>query len=163
MPNIGKIISGQNQKVLKGESQTPPCNCTLYECPLEGKCQTSGIIYQCEVKETVSWNSISFIGLTERTFKDRVTKWRRAFRVEGYHSNSLSKHVWYLKRNHIDYTLKWYIVAKAQPYSPSTKYCELCVREVYYIMFDKRRASLNQRNEFFNPCPHRPKYLLENQ
>ena len=163
MPNIGKVISGQNKKVLKVNSEPPPCTCTLYECPLEGKCEISGVIYQCSVKETDSGNTQSYIGLTERSFKDRLTKWRRAFRVEGYHNNTLSKHVWHLKRHHIDHTLTWSIVSKAQPYSPAKKSCDLCLREIYYIMFDKTKASLNQRNEFFNHCLHRAKYLLSKQ
>ena len=136
---------------------------SLYECPLGGACETSGIIYQCKVEETHSGNSKSYIGLSERTFKDRYTKWRSAFRNEGYHKNSLSKHVWFLKRNHIDFVLSWQIVSKARSYSPATKICELCTREVYFIMFHKEKASLNKRNEFFNFCPHRGKFLICNQ
>ena len=150
-------------KVWEGETAPPPCRCTLYECPLEGKCETSGVIYQCKVKETVSQREKSYIGLTEKTMKDRITKWRTAFRHQGYHSNSLSSHVWYLKRKHIDFVLTWHIVSKAKPYSPATKSCELCIREIYYILFDKEKASLNKRKEFFNSCAHRHKFLLSNQ
>ena len=163
MPNIGRIISGQNKKILKKVESTPPCKCTQFICPLEGKCETKGVIYQCKVTETNSQSCKSYIGLTEHTFKNRYTKWRSAFKNEGYHKNTLSNHVWYLKRNHIDFVLSWQIVAKAEPYSPAKKCCDLCIREIFFIMYDKEKASLNKRNEFFNPCPHRAKFLLSNQ
>ena len=148
MPSMGKIISGHNNKVMGAPTAPPPCNCTIYDCPLQGECQTQEIIYQCNVKETQTQNEKNYIGLTERTFKDRYTKWRTAFNKEGYHKNSLSSHVWYLKRNNIDFVLSWQIVAKGKQYSPSTKSCNLCLKEIYYILFEKKRSSLNKRNQF---------------
>ena len=137
MPNMGKIISGHNKKILGAQTVTPPCNCTQYECPLEGQCLTQEVIYQCKVKETISQNEECYIGLTGNTFKNRYTKWRTAFNHEGYHKNTLSSHVWSLKRRNIDFVLSWQIVAKGKRYSPATKSCELCVKEICYILYKK--------------------------
>ena len=120
-------------------------------------------MYQCKVTESVSGNTESYIGLTEKSFKNRYTKWRTAFKHQGYHKNTLSTHVWSLKNRNINFELEWRIISRAKPYSPSSKCCSLCIREVYYIMFDKEKATLNKRHEIFNPCPHRSKYLLANQ
>ena len=134
MPNVGKVISGHNKKVLKEEKVQNRCTCTLYECPLGGQCEKSGIVYQCEVKESISGNAETYIGMTERSFKDRYTKWRSAFRNRGYHTNSLSSHVWNLKNRNINFELNWRIIAEAHPYSPASKTCSLCIREIFYIM-----------------------------
>ena len=92
-----------------------------------------------------------------------MTKWRTAFRHQGYHSNSLSSHIWDLKRRNVNFELKWRIVAKSKPYSPSSKVCELCTSEINYIMFKRNMATLNSRSEFFGFCLHKGKYLLRNQ
>ena len=69
MPNIARIISGHNKHILKGQNEPPPCSCTQFNCPVEKKCETKGIIYQCQVKEVISGNIESYIGLSENTFK----------------------------------------------------------------------------------------------
>ena len=163
MPNIGKIISGQNKQKLRGEKEPPPCKCSLFPCPVEGQCETSGVIYQCIVKETDSGKSESYVGLTANTFKDRFYKHRSSINNENYHKNTFSKHIWSLKRRHVNFELSWRLISKARPYSPSSKCCDLCIREIYYIMYDRKKATLNKRNEFFGYCLHKDKYLLANQ
>ena len=77
---------------------------------------------------------------------------------------TLSTHLWNLKRRHVNFELSWRILAaKARAYSPSSKTCELCTREVYFIMFQKDLSSLNNRSEFFNYCLHKDKFLLKNE
>ena len=163
MPSIGKTISGHNQKILNPPQVVPPCRCTVYDCEVEGNCEQRGIIYQCKVTEKEGGTSSTYVGLSENSFKDRLTKHRKSFNTQGYHKNTLSTHIWDLKRRHIDFELSWKILAKGKPYSPSSKICELCIKEINYIMFEKNMASLNSRNEFFGFCLHKAKYQLQNQ
>ena len=166
MPSIGKTISGHNKKVLKGEEVTPPCVCTRYQCEVQGKCEEKGLIYQCEVRtnqENQAGTSETYIGLTENTFKDRLTKHRKSINTEGYHKNSFSNYIWDLKRKNINFELSWRIVAKSKPYSPATKTCQLCIQEICYILFRRNMSSLNKKNEFFGYCLHKSKFLLQNQ
>ena len=163
IPIISKIISGQNKKILVGENDPPPCRCTNFECPVEGKCETSSVIYQCIIKETVSGQSQSYVGLTANSFKDRFYKHRKSINDENYHKNTLSRHIRDLKRRKVNFELSWRIISKARAYSPASKCCELCLREIFYIMYDKKKASLNKRNEFFGYCLHKDKYLISNQ
>ena len=128
MPSIGKAISGHNKKILKVEENTPPCNCTYEECPVSGSCQSSEIIYQCEVKDVASGTSKAYIGLTGNTFKDRYYKHTRSFRVPDYHKNTLSSHIWDLKRRRVNFELSWRILSKARAYSRFSKISELCIR-----------------------------------
>ena len=163
MPNIGRIISSHNKALKDTPPQVPPCNCTLEECPVGGECQRENIIYQCKVTEELSKESESYIGLTSRTFKDRVTKHKKSFRDRQYHKSSLSKHIWNLKDQNKEFKIAWKILDKAQPYSPATKVCNLCVRECFYIMYQRNLSSLNKRDEFFGFCLHKSKFLIANQ
>ena len=161
MPSIGKIISGHNKKILAVTEPTPPCNCTIKDCKVNGECQRSEIVYQCKVTENVGGNSKSYVGLTANTFKNRYYKHKKSFKTQGYHKNTLSSHIWDLKLRRIEFELSWRIVAKARSHFPSSKICLLCIKEVYFIMFDKNLSSLNTRQEFFNQCLHKDK--LKNQ
>ena len=70
MQNISSIITTHNKRLLnnKANSQTPSlttatCNCRKTEfCPLNGKCQQEGVVYQAVVErqdnnETQSYTS----------------------------------------------------------------------------------------------------------
>ena len=163
MPSVGKIIDSHNKKIISPPDITPACKCRDQNYPVNGECEKSGIIYQCVVKETASGNVQSYVGLTERSFKDHHTKHKKSFRTRGYHRSSLSTHIWSLKDQNIDFETSWEIIDKAKPYSPSTKICNLCIREVYHIMYHKDKASLNKRSEFFGYCLHKRKYFMESQ
>ena len=164
MPNIGKIISGQNKKKLGGTNDPPKCKCTQFACPVEGKCETTGVIYQCEVKKISDGHIESYVGLTEKSFKDRFYKHRKSFTTENYNKTTLSNYIWKLKRRNEDFEMSWKLLSRAKPYSPSSKTCELCQRELYYIMYySDSKATLNKRNEFFGYCLHKDKFLLKNQ
>ena len=103
------------------------------------------------------------MGLSSNSFKDRVTKHRKSFRDRGYHKNTLSKHIWKLKDDGIAFNVDWKIVDQAQPYSPATKICNLCVRETFFIMYHRNLASLNKKDEFFGYCLHKSKFYMEIQ
>ena len=163
MPSIGKLIFGDNKKILSRAETVPPCNCMDEDCPLDGSCQESKVIYQCSVKEANGGTSETYIGLTGNTFKNRYYKHKKSFNTKGYQTNTHSSHIWNLKQRNINYELSWRIVSKARTYSPSSKICELCIREAYFIMFERNKSTLNSRNEFFNYCLHKDRFLLQNQ
>ena len=74
---MSKVISSHNAKLLNEKPNDvtvplqPLCNCNVKaDCPMEGSCLASEIVYQADVK--ASDNSIKkYIGLTEPTFKKR--------------------------------------------------------------------------------------------
>ena len=74
-PNIKRIISGHNNKILRDNNNTTnnnnnskTCNCTKRECPLDGLCLTESVIYQATVKykdpDTDTDKLDTYIGLT---------------------------------------------------------------------------------------------------
>ena len=163
-PNMKKIISSHNAKIIQNsenETEARACNCSKNAtCPLDGNCLATNIIYQATVTQADGVEN-TYIGLTARTFKVRWGEHKQSFRKQGYKPSTLSKHIWVLKRNNIDYSISWKRIATAKPYSPVTGVCHLCTREKYYIVFKSELATLNSREEIKSNCRHKPSKLLE--
>ena len=86
-----------------------------------------------------------------------------AFRNERYrNATELSKHVWNLKDQNIQYNIKWRKIKQARSYSNVTKKCNLCLWEKYFILCKPEMSSLNNRNELVSCCRHSRKFLLRN-
>ena len=164
MPNMAAVISQHNSKVLNGEStspQLPPCKCS--ECPVQGRCKETGVVYRALVTEVVSGKTETYTGLTSRTFKQRVGEHYRDFSISDNRIKSkLSGHIWNLQDQGLQYSIEWGIQDKAPPYNPINKKCLLCLKEKHFIMYRKEHASLNKRDEVFNTCRHRTQSLLKN-
>ena len=170
MQNVENIISSHNKKLLNKKQNTDAkeCNCRSNKtCPLDGKCLTSGIVYQATVTHKDSENSekqATYVGLTENTFKTRFNGHTDSFKhKEKRFATTLSQYIWKLKEKQVQYTINWKILSKAKPYSPSTKKCFLCLEEKYFIICKPEISTLNKRNELVNKCRHRNKFLLCNQ
>ena len=166
MPNIKSKLDQHNRSVLgKQEQREPPeCNCRdRSKCPLNSKCQESGIVYQATVKENDNGNTETYVGLTETSFKLRYANHKQTFKNQKLQTKTeLSKHIWSLKKQNKEFDISWKILAKARPYSNITKKCNLCTKEKYIIMFQPERASLNQRGGVIASCLHAGKFTLAN-
>ncbi len=168
MPNMKEIISHQNKSIVRKcnpiTEAKDTCNCrNKNKCPLEGKCQTSGMIYQATVTREDTQKDETYIGLTENDFKTRFNGHTSTFRNRDKRSSTtLSQYVWSLKDKNIDYSIKWKIIARSNAYSTSTKKCNLCLKEKYFIICKPQMATLNNRNELVSECRHRKKHLLCN-
>jgi hypothetical protein len=167
MTNMKQIISAHNKSIIKRDNAidtTPGCNCRKNTtCPLEGKCLTTGIIYQATVTRQDNNKDETYIGLTDNTFKTRYNGHNCSFRNrEKRNSTTLSQYVWELKDNNTPYTIKWKVIARSSAYSPSTKKCNLCLTEKYFIICKPQIATLNNRNELASDCRHKRRHLLCN-
>ena len=167
MPNAKQIIANHNKNVTKkSEPATTEatCNCrNATDCPLEGKCLITGTIYQATVTRQDNNKEETYIGLTEGPFKTRFANHKSSFRnVNNRNSTTLSSYIWSLKDNNTAYALKWRILARSNSYSNSSKSCNLCLKEKYFIICKPQMGSLNNRNELASTCRHRRKYLLCN-
>ena len=161
MPNVKSIIDKHNkgvQRTLEPEiaNVETSCNCRKKDqCPLDNQCLTKGIVYQSTV--TSSEGNESYLGLTDTDFKARFANQNQSFR-NVVHSNQteLSKYVWRLNNS-----IAWKILGRARAYSNSTKKCNICTLEKYYIICHPELATLNKRSELANGCRHANKFLLK--
>lgn len=165
LPNIRNIITSHNNKILSNSSNlnAPTCNCRQINlCPLNGKCLTKNVIYLCNVKTNPQDEGRYYIGLTEKTFKDRLYKHNNSFRYEsGSNSTELSKFVWSVKKKGLNPVLSWKILDQAEPFKPGGKSCNLCLMEKYHII-SSPLPLLNKRNELASKCRHENKYMMNN-
>ena len=149
---MGSIIAKQNSKILKNNKeqdqtqQNVSCNCNNKdECPTPGKCLTEAIIYQATVNSESKEET--YIGLTANSMKVRFTDHKNSFKYEEKRKKTtLSKYIWKLKDENKPYSIKWKIMARAQPFSQTTNQCQLCTREKYFIVYKPELCTLNSRN-----------------
>ena len=108
---------------------------TRKTCQLEGKCLTSGIIYQATV--TRNDNKLgTYTGLTNSTFRTRFTALISSFKnMNRGNATILNQYIWTLKEKGIEFIAEWKFRAKGKSYSPATGTYNLCLREKYFIIF----------------------------
>jgi hypothetical protein len=170
MPNMKQIISTHNKSTMKAVKTEEPtqitrnCNCRKQQtCPLEGNCLTSEVVYQATVTRQDNLKEETYLGLTENSFKTRFNGHTSSFRNEKQkNATTLSQYIWKLIDISVPYTLKWKVIAHSKPYSTSSKRCNLCLTEKYFIIHKPHMSTLNNRNELISSCRHRRKHLLCN-
>ena len=106
----------------------------------------------------------NYIGLTERSFQDRLYKHKNSLRYRTKaNATELSKYFWGLRdRNIEDVNIEWSILDKASTHRNGSKTCRLCLTGKFYIIFHNKENLLNERSEIFSTCRHRNKFLLSN-
>ena len=167
MPNMSQVIAKHNLKVAKEnepQQAQPGCNCRggAARCPVDGACQSKEVVYQAKVTREDNNKEEYYTGLTARPFKVRYYEHRSDFNNEEREGTCLSNYIWELKKKNVPYRITWKILGRSRSFNPSTKACNLCLKEKYFIMFRPEGATLNCRNEFFATCRHRLKPLLAN-
>ena len=163
MPNLAQKISAHNKLVLKRNPSMPnkPCNSRAkQEWPLNGNCQARNIIYQASIKTERGVET--YVGLTGDHFKSRFRKHTASFKDQRKkNATELSKHIWGLNNN-TEFKITWKILARASCYSNTTKRCNLCLTEKFFIICRPELCTLNKINKLANTYRHATKFLLKN-
>ena len=162
--NLQNQNGQQRRKKTKQKKEEKPCNCRggPNNCPLQGKCNIEkSIVYTCKVTRLDTFESETYTGLTEDTFKKRFYGHNSNFRKQKDRNKTmLSKYIWFLKDNNVQYELNWSVLGRAKGFNPVTGVCRLCLLEKYLIMYNPSDATLNSRDEIFNSCRHKWKHTL---
>ena len=94
--------------------------------------------------------------MTSSTFKERYRNHIKSFTHKKYSNETeLSKHIWHLKQNKTDFTIKWSIIKKFISYTGRSKRCNLCLEEKLNILKEKDNCLLNKRSEIISACQHK--------
>ena len=169
MSNTKRIIDNHNKQILKSSELTAntgkdnkTCNCRQKNtCPLNGNCLQSSVVYQATVTRQDNNITETYVGLTENDFKTRYRNHTASFRhAKHRNSTELSKYIWTLKDNNINFFISWHILSSSLPYKSSNKRCNLCLKEKFLIICQPELSSLNKQNELVSSCRHRNKALL---
>ena len=151
MGNMKCFINKHNKRILTRNAKqnnttndTRKCNCRRPdECPAAGKCLTKSVVYQADVTTKNNGERKSYIGITKYS-----------------NDTELSKHVWNLKKENKDFSIKWSIIKQVAAYKPGSKTCNLCLEEKLLLMKAKKKHFLNKRSEFFLKCRHVTRHQL---
>ena len=127
MNNVRSIITSHNTRIIR-KSQTQVtsvdnCNCRNKEaCPLQNKCMNKDIVYKATISTSNANDTKHYIGMTSNTFKERYRNHIKSFTHKKYSNETeLSKHIWHLKQNKTDFTIKWSIIKKFISYTGGSK------------------------------------------
>ena len=109
--------------------------------------------------EVVGKEKETYIDLSMPEWKARYANHKTNFKHSAQRNKTtLAGHVWDLKDKGVDHSIKWKILTRAQPFTPSSKMCRLCLTEKVMIMHTG--STLNKRTEFFSSCRHKEGLLL---
>ena len=163
---MSSMIKSHNKKVInKDVKELKSCNFRVQsECPLNGQCQVTDIIYKCTVLSPDKPNKV-YLGTAEGDFKKRFYNHRKSFNNEASTNDAtLSKYIWELKEtSNLSPTLVWSIAKKVPPYSNICKKCLLCLyKKLEIINYPRPDELLNKRSELISKCQHANKFLLRN-
>ena len=147
LPNIGQIISAHNRKILSNTTTTTTepertCNCRQKnDCPLDGNCLKSGIVYEAVI--TTPSETFSYIGLTEGKFKTRYSNHKHSFKNPSKKtSTELAKKIWDLKDHSTPYQIAWKIADHGHAATEASKTCDLCTTEKLLILKNRTRTDI---------------------
>ena len=167
MPSMEAILRSHNTKVhaksnetnSRGEIRT--CNCRAKnECPLNGECLTSSIVYKATVSKASG--DVSYLGVSETPFKERFYNHNKSFKNRQYEKDTeLSKLIWQLKDAGEPFKISWQIAASAQACKAGGGRCDLCTTEKLLIIMAAPGSIINQRDEIVSKCRHRNKFILK--
>ena len=155
-----KIILKKHTNTLNSERLNTDdgklCNCRQREnCLTDGKCLTKSVVYKAEVTTTDDNARQTYIGVTANDFKTRYRNHLKSERSEKYkHETELSKHVWNLKKENRQFSIRWTIVKQIPAGRNEKRNCALCLEEKLMIMKDRSKNILNRRSEMFSKCRH---------
>ena len=163
MKNMDSIISGHNHNILNPKQRSFGCNCRKKDsCPLNGECLTPKVIYRADVTNEANNDQKFYFGLAETTFKERYNNHKRDVKHIKYQYNTeLTKYIWNLKNNSIQYNIHWKVVDKVYGNANLTM-CKLCLTEKLWIINHiNDNNMLNKKSELINKCRHLRKFLLK--
>ena len=112
MPNMKSTIASHNKSILSNvtpaltQQSCDGCNCRKKnECPLEGQCLQTNVVYQATVTSETSTES--YVGLATH-FKERYRNHNASFRHANRRNvTELSKHIGTLKDAKKAFQIKW--------------------------------------------------------
>ena len=88
-------------------------------------------------------------------FKERYNNHKKSFNLERHEKETeLSKHVWSLKRNARDFSIRWCVLARSNTHRNPSGSCNLCQAEKLAIVDHRSPNLLNKRSELLSQCRH---------
>ena len=169
LPNMNAKLNQHNKSVLQ-EKPIPvssigkTCNCRKnIICPMNGNCLDKNVLYEAAITCNLpNYKPKIYKGICATTWKERFANHNKAFNNARYQTDSeLAMEVWRIKRNNMQFNIKWKKVRNFPSYTPESKKCFLCMNEKLEIARHEEDNLLNKRNEIISRCLHRSRFKLK--
>ena len=161
MPNIRSKANGQNKKILPPNSTKPQKLCNYFveeDCPINGLCLRSSILYQVTIKCSKSkCRQKRYKGICKMTLKKHANHKKSFNLIKSKNDTTLSTKYWTLKLRRLTLEMK----GNHKAYNPNLKKCNLCLNEMLAIIDDPDKNLLKRSKVIFQ-CRHRNKFKLAN-
>ena len=141
----------------------PSCSCyQKSEWPLNIKYLSKSLVYKAAILQPPSQINKYYYRTCEITFKERYNNNTTTFSNKSKKKTvKLSKHIWELKGNSIQYQISWDTASRAWPCNGGTRKCDLCMTEKLMIAKAEPSSLLDTRDEFIFKCRHMNKFTLK--
>ena len=97
----------------------------------------------------------NYIGVTPNDFKTRYRNHLKSLcNKKNKPETELSKHVWNLKKENGQLSIRWAIMKQIPAGRNGKQSCTLCLQEKLVIMKGRSKKILNRRSEMFSNCRH---------
>ena len=133
-----------NRRSVVRQPTVRTCNCRQKnDCPLNGRCLERSLVYSASVSCPGSNTILIHLG-TKRKLVPRSLQY-----------------IWKCKRNNLDFTINWDIVARTEPRRSGVRNCNLCMSEKLAIIQSDPKCTLNKRSEILGKYRLRNKFILK--
>ena len=97
----------------------------------------------------------NYKGVTPNDVKTRYRNHLKFLRNKKYKPETeLSKHVWNLKKENRQLSIRWAIIKQIPAGRNGKQNCTLCLEEKLVIRKGRSKKILNRRSEMFSNCRH---------
>ena len=168
LPNLYRRMSGINKVKLYGKDKKAKknpkagCNCRdKTNCPIPDNCLAKNVVYEATVTAGRSEEMVNglvpgkwvrrYIG-SSVDFKKRFYSHTSDIRHQK-RTTALANYITDLEENQSHYKVEWKILAQNLRIHDG-KSCQLCQKEKFLILFDKKGDLLNKKNEICSNCRH---------
>ena len=166
MPNIKTKVNTHNRVILRNtpSKNVKSCNCQQKEsCPMDGDCIKESLVYYATIScNDKNYKPKRYKGSCKPSFKKRCSNQKKLFNVPFYkHDTKLSTEYWNVKMKQLNPQISWKIKGIYKSYNPTSKPCNLCLRENLEILDKPDKNVLNKRSEIISQCRYKNKYRLK--
>ena len=167
LPNLYRRISGINKMKLYGKKSGSKaakagCNCRdKSNCPVPDNCLAKNVIYEATVTAGRSEDMLKgdIPGKWTRRYIGSSVEFKKRFYSHTSdiknqkRTTALANYITDLKEAESHYQIEWKILSQNLN-THDGKSCQLCQREKFLILFDKKGNLLNKKNEICSNCRH---------
>ena len=99
--------------------------------------------------------------MSEPPLRIRVANHAQSLRTDN-NQTVLSTKAKELQNQNVKHDIKYHLIENKNSYTPEQGRCNLCIAEIYHIIYGNYENLLNSKNEIAGKCRHNSKFKFGN-